>query len=376
MSKERSFLLFTSIIVILGILARLYDLPSRVIEYHEQVTQEIISQPSLMDQIICTGNDNSPPLYQILTRWSYGLLKNITSKAFALRFISFLSGILGILITLIFLYKEKGKSAAIAGAVLSSFLLSYIASSIWARSSSLYLLLSTLSTIFWYKSVVTKEKDSYAGFTIATILNLYTHYFSIFLLCSQILISVIYTKKISKRLLSSLGVILIFFLPWFSEFIAHRAFTSEDFWIPTPGPIDILHLILSYFSNTKLLVCLIGIVLFELWGQYKRHKHLPKFSLVFPLFIMSNVSFVYLKSVFSTSVFVPRYFVGIYPAITFFIAFLIGRSKWAKLYIAMILLCFAYNILNIEEIFYKNTDWIFNQNTSLTNFKCILPDEF
>lgn len=124
-----------------------------------------------------------PPLWYLLTH----LLLYLGSNETLLRFPALLVGVLSI--PVIYLLGEHlfGK----AEGLLASFLLAISPMAIrWSQSVRMYsamLLFSLLSLYFLWRALEEGEIRLWAGFVVSTVLNLYNHYFSLFVLLDEAL---------------------------------------------------------------------------------------------------------------------------------------------------------------------------------------------
>ena len=202
-----------------------------------------------------------------------------------------------------------------------------------ARNYTLLWLLTTLSYFFFIRLFKYIRKRDAVWYIMITSLLLYTHYFSLILLCCQAILGIIFLAGVadSKRtrllviyLLSAI-IICILSLPLLS-FLKGLSNTGS-FWIGTLDPLFFVDFYYEYFNN--------AIVIYTPLFFYFFYRAVKKFTLLGladnPLslslvFIFVSIFFAYLipyiRSVMVVPMMVPRYTIIVVPS--FILAFAYG----------------------------------------------------
>ena len=170
--SNRSHLFYLLLILLLGLLLRLYNLGGESIWYDEAMSILQANRP-FMDMLAATAADNHPPLYNIcLHTW----ILLFGDSEFAVRSLSVLFGLLTIFMTykvsILMFDMEIGLFGALLVAI-SSFHIQY---SQEARMYSLMALFALLSIYFFLLLHKKKTLLTYIGYITSTALLLYTHY--------------------------------------------------------------------------------------------------------------------------------------------------------------------------------------------------------
>jgi uncharacterized membrane protein len=224
------------------------------------------------------------------------------------------------IVTMFFLGKalKDSKTGAIA-AFITSINYFHILYSQEARFYSLLFLGSSLSYLFFIKSV--KEQGKILNFilySLATALTLYTHYYGLVVYASQVLIFliiIIYNKsQFSFILKGSLFGILpfILFLPWIPQVLADNQI--DKFWVEPPKPYFILGYFYQYF-NKEIVTTLVFLYCIFLFIKNRKKIGLSRDVLiVLVLWILLGYTIPYLYSVLKIPLLVPRYTIIVLPA--------------------------------------------------------------
>jgi 4-amino-4-deoxy-L-arabinose transferase-like glycosyltransferase len=344
-----------TLIILVGIVLRLYKIDDNLLSHHELVTQCIMYyDQSLLEFFKVVGLDNSPPLYHLLTK----LVLLVTGPELALnhgvlRFSSAVFGILNIFIVYVLFKSRFGKKIAILSSLQQAFFVTMIFYSAHARSSAMFVFLSTISFVIWIDGLKEADKSNkhFLIFGLINFLNMMTHYFGIiFFLCQ--LPFLLYANK-GRNLLSyavvTFVVVLLYF-PWANEYVLARIFTMEDFWIP-PVSMKSFIKIFSHFTSSFYLFELMCLVFIErIYNFFRDRKKLRRDSVsLYPiLFIFVFILAVAVKSIFSTSVFLERYFICLYPILFLVFSDAILKSKNSK-YFAMAMVLILINSWTLTQ---------------------------
>ncbi len=279
--------------------------------------------------------DVHPPLYQaILWIW----FKTFGYTEFVGRSLSVFFGVLGI-VAIYFLGKELfNKHVGLYAALIASmnhFLIYY---SQETRSYALLFLLTVISYIFFIRTIDDSRKRNIILYWIVTVLLLYTHYISFFIVSTQVFVFFFYIfkfpEKRKKLIVLSLLMALIFILsllPILEYIPLDRKGLLH--WVHEPSALFFLSYIYGYFKSNALFLLfatsgLVSLVyLFNIKSSDKE-----KIALILLLiWIMMGYFIPYLKGVISTPILYPRYTIYIVPAIIIFVSYGIWRlGSWKR----------------------------------------------
>jgi mannosyltransferase len=284
--RHRLILLF-SVIVILSIFLRFYDLGTKSIWLDEA---ESIKESSLTIQGIA-AHSNQPPLYFLILR---GWIHLFGISEIAIRSLSAIFGVCAV--GLIFMVGRSifNTRVALIGAFLTSFAFFPILHSQNARAYSLLLLLSLLS--YWCFIEALKKNNIwwYLAYLIASLLMLYTHFYGLFIVTSQIILFFIFFKryKIQRwKYLGTIAILLIALVP-FALLLKNNIYSiaSNGFWIPEPDINSIVSNLINFSGiGSPRYILLTIFILLAIFGffavnrlerynsrrQLKKHKDNP-----------------------------------------------------------------------------------------------------
>jgi hypothetical protein len=351
-------------VLALSLFVRWEDL-NRPLNFHEEITSEIARQDSILGIARCAAEDNSPPLYQLILSGTRKLISSEDSVEILSRVLS----LFFVLLAGFFFYeattKALGKSEGIFGFLIFSLLYSTHSLATFGRSSSLHLLLSTISFFLWWRLVTGENsKKLIFLFSLISLLNLYSHYFALNLFFLQILFLMILRRRDWKAWSLSSIIPLIGFLPWFNLYVKNRIFENELFWIKAPNIKSLIAIFGSLWSSSLFFYSFflsVTVVLF--WRRKKESMTLIAFMAAF-------IGTIALKSYFSTSVFLPRYFVALLPIILFlFIQSLKEFKPKLYFYLGFSLFILVLNTFMLEN-YYQKKNWVHRQKVERKGFPC------
>ena len=169
--------------IVLALLLRIYHLSYKSISIDESIGFFYVVE-SLKRVIIFTINDVHPPFFYIVHHF---WIKIFGTSEVAIRSISVLFGILSIY----GLYRLGALIFNRKIGLIAAFLLTISPWHIWlsqtARSNSMFLFLSILSTYGLFRITQTQSKKWFLFYSIVTVISLYTHYFAFTLWIAQAL---------------------------------------------------------------------------------------------------------------------------------------------------------------------------------------------
>lgn len=303
------------------------------------------------------SQDVHPPFYYLMLRiWEYVFGIGEAS----LRSLSAVLGILGV-VAIYFLGKELfSKRVGLFAAALTAVNPFHIFYSQEAKSYSLIFLLSILSFLFLVKTVKkpTYKNALFYAFTCSVLL--YSHYFGLFLVASQVayvMIELFFRKdrlNFLKKTGLSFGMIFVLYIPWLPAFF--RLTKIETYWAGKPAPDFFVHYFKLFLGHEAILVLLFSVFLFlyliksDGSQNFIRHKILL-FSWVFITLLLP-----YFRSFHHPSALLYRYAIVILPAILLVAARAIESFKEVEVryfFLSFVLVMFVINIFFTNGNFYK-----------------------
>jgi len=342
-------------IALLGIYLRLLFLNKNDLWYDEVWTL-ITAKESLIHI--------NPPFYFIFIKlW----IRIFGISEFALRLPSVLFSFGSLLITYLIgkeLFGRRVSFYALTIIGLSPFHLWYAQE---ARHYSFALLLGLTSSYFlllWLKKRNLKYVLLYALFST---LSIYTHYFCIFLVFSQILSALIFSNLNWRKSLLPLFP-LLFFLPWISIFTSKIISFQKGFWIAKPTLKSLLitfeNLILGYngtetlyFLNNFLILILVIVFIFKI--AQKKILIQELFYCLILSFLPIATAFVF--SQYFNSVYLDRCFLFFTPYFYISLSYIISKIEYKIFRVSVLTMILALLILSDINYF---SNKIYNKNNA------------
>ncbi len=324
--------------------------------WRDEAFTYLLAKRNIFQIIFLTAKDFNPPLYYlILNLW----MKIFGSSEIALRSLSFVFFWAAIYVVFLFLNKilkiSHNKSLLYLLLFVTNPLLAYYAFE--ARMYTLFAFLATLSFYSFYK----KDRQLYL---ISTTLGLFTHYFMILVVFSQVAFTLLFEKGKDKLVVlkNSLKT-LLFFLPWILFVLILKGLKSEPFWITNDNAKSLTSLLttiytgyekgfrffgqsLTFVSLILIFLILIGVYKYKFLSPQKKHQLLLLifWSLLPPLAIFL-VSFI-------KPLFLSRYLIFADVGFILLIVFILEEIKLIPQILIMIILLFI-NI-NYQQYEIKN----------------------
>jgi len=252
MKKDKRYIFL--IVLLLGLFLRIYDLGTKDIWYDESMSllQSMLPLKKILAISFSTATnpfrDTHPFLYHLLLHfWLY-----LGKSEFLVRLPSVIAGIISIyivyLIAKIF-FDEEVSILAMIFAAFSPFFIYY------SQEARMYIfnLLFTLFSFYFLGKLINEVdahhlKSKLIGFTIFTLLNLYTHYFAIFYLIAQNFFIFILYRKFKHLIKSWLFIqVIIALLSIPLIYIIFNKFAQAQnqqwlIWIPPPSVYHLLRI--------------------------------------------------------------------------------------------------------------------------------------
>jgi len=363
------------ICILLGAFIRLYALDRQSFWFDELYSVMSASEQTfkgLFNNWII--HDVHPPLYQVLLfYWA----KVFGSSEFAIRALSAIAGILAVIFMYVFSKDLFDENVRINSTIILCFSSSAMYFSQEARSYSILLMFSVVSTIIWLKLLKNIDnsdinKSDFIIYAISAILVSYTHYFGFILILYQlvylIICSFVSKKSIKKNILLS-SIILISVSIWvgFHFLTELQSKLSGNYWIEKPT----LMFFVMYFGfvlnpltlSIPLLIIVPAIVKYK--DFFANLKESAKFSLNSPFYALIYLAFFPLISLFivsmQTPILINKFLIILFPAYYLLIAYWISQNNFFKDYKGILyVIIVSFIMLNVSLRSYYNV--LFKQN--------------
>lgn len=327
---------FILIVFIVGILLRFYGLPSESI-WIDEITSIESSSLSFMDIINPTYTLSqeyaNPPFYTLFLKCWRSLSGN---SEFALRFPSAIFGAASVLLVYFLANLLLDRKTALLSAFIFSINPFHIYLSQQARMYSLFALFSLLSLFYFFRLLKENKKIDWFFYLFFSLLNLYTHYFAIFVLSTEMLYFILFYKKfrfnLKKFIITNIAILILFSPQFIKIYNGFLSKTSHVNWGLEPSKYFIS--IFDSFLGWNIAFTVIVFLLF-LFGLLKIKNADKKLNLFGLFYVLIPLVFGFLLS-FKIAI-MPRYFVFILPVYIIFISKGLTNIKYKFVRIVLIL---------------------------------------
>lgn len=316
--------------------------------WRDEAFSFLLAQNSIINILLLTAKDFTPPLYYILLHIWMGIFgsSEISMRSISLLFfVATAYYVYDILTEICHIQKKKAFFYLLL--IFLNPILTYYAFE--ARAYAMVTFFATAASYAFY----TEKKRLY---WIMSIFGLYTHYFMIFILLAHAVFEIIKNRKRSHLYNKAIQIAIpvIAWLPWMGYMISQRSIVGQSFWISKPHWYDIFTVIgLLYTGHEWSFTPLVnGITMFlsafmigGILYLFLQRKHLIKKNILpfyyFLLWGLVPPLFVFLLSFVSTPLYIPRYLVlatpGILLAIIFILEHVPTRVRQASLAVLFII---------------------------------------
>lgn len=324
--------------------------------WRDEAFSYVLANKNVFEILFYTARDFNPPFYYIaLHFW----IKMFGTSEIAIRSLSLLFFSLTLYICFDFL-KDVFKLKTVKSL---SYLLIFLINPLliyFAFEARMYTMFAFFAVLSYYSYYLRKPKLYLAS----VILGLYTHYFMVFVLISQLAFYFITErKKRDRMLLRYVYVALIFYIPWILFVFFQGQFFSSSFWIERIKMKTLINLpsvlYLGFEQGTRyftkelqLLTFLFGIMFVATVVRVKREvDERRKLFLFLIVWSIGSALFVGLVS-FVKPIFIPRYLIFSSIGFIFLTIFMLEelpiRIRWV-LVIALVFFTFSFLKLQIEQ---------------------------
>ncbi len=284
--------------------------------WRDEAFTAILARLPISKIIPLTAQDFNPPLYYLFMHlW----MKIFGMSEIALRSLSLLFYV-GIVITVYSLFENVFKFSAKKS---SLYLLLFFLNPLLlynAFEARMYTMLAFFATLSWYFL----KRGHKTHYIIATVLGLYTHYFMLLVVASQLFYvatSHFLSKKIKIKDYKEILICGVLFLPWILYLLTIHAAGQEQFWI-LPLQFDTYNhmptlLYTGYefnfgFFENYLWGITILLNIIPLYGLYRLKKQKPEYRDIY--IFLSTWTFIPVFITFGLSLFkplfLPRYLIA------------------------------------------------------------------
>jgi len=239
---EDNYLLL--LIILLGVVLRIYDLSGESIWLDEAVTSQV-SELSIRELIqwMIAKNDNNPPLYYMLMHFWVSLFGH---SEFSLRLPSVIVGTGSIILIYAVGKLIFNRTTALIASLILAVSVFHIEYSQEARVYSLLAFL-TLCSFYLFLKTLSGSKTLYIiGYVITSVLLMYSHFYGVFILIVQNIFCFtryfvnrdVFSLSLSKWIVLQLITGLLFIpgiLIWYKNTVAMQG----GFWLSDPTVVDI-----------------------------------------------------------------------------------------------------------------------------------------
>ncbi|MFP4403836.1 MAG: glycosyltransferase family 39 protein [Candidatus Woesearchaeota archaeon] len=351
-------------LLIIGFFLRLFKINEISYWVDEAISINQVMQPFLTN-IFLVASDVHPPLYNILL-WFWTRLFGFNE--ISTKFMSLIFSVLSILLIYLIAKKLFSKNVAIFSATLLTFSKINIYYAQETRMYSLLLFLSLLSMYYYISLFLTdnkrkQDKKFFVGFSfkyiISSVLLIYTHIFSLFILFIQGLFIVLYHKKKLFCFFKNNFIIFLLYLPWIPVIINQFLKVTDSYWLSKPNFLSLYETIVDFSGSIFLFYLFTFIIsMFFFYSLIKKYFNY-KILFVFCWFILP-ILILFLISVLFKPFFLTRYI--LYCSLPYFILIAYSINKLVKFKIIkclIIIIIIFFSILSIFEYYNNNSkeDW-------------------
>ena len=215
---------------LVAVLLRVAFVGDQSLGYEEVFTRSVVSHASLVGLWHgLEGTESTPPLYYLLT-WGWVKLAGAQTAA-TLRATSLLAGSLVSPMAFLALRRFVGSHLALVGAWLAAVSPVLVGYSIYARSYSLLVLVTTLSVWALGSLLERQSRGRWALWGLAAVACLWTHYFAVFVVGAEIVALLVLLPRSRRSLLLCCGAIVAAVAPLWPLFHLQSSATSRTAFI-------------------------------------------------------------------------------------------------------------------------------------------------
>jgi mannosyltransferase len=347
--NSKNIFLYFFIVFIVNFLFKIFYLNYSSFWFDEIISVQSASMDFGLIKHVSEWDKNPPFYYYCLSVW----IKLINDSEFIVRLLSVLFSSLAAGFVFILANKLFNKTTAIISSFLflSSDVLHYYSHE--ARAYSLILLLSLISTYYYFKL---KESYSYKfmiALGIVNFLMIYTHYISGIIIVFQTILGFIYFEKKQKMfflysLILLIGLVFLRFTKKQILLIIAFNSTEKTFWLQKSNYTYLKEVMGEFLLNQFLIIpFLVVIFLGILILKVKNYKSMNFEILYFSLIGLGSIIIVFVLGKI-TPIFLDRYLIFSIPFIFILIAFSLSFIKKKIIPISFSIVVFVFFAFKID----------------------------
>lgn len=348
-------------IVLLGIVSRFYGLTFQSYWYDELYIMDVANPSNTFSDILLAMKiEFHPPFHYFASNLFF---KVFGFNDFTGRFLSALLGMFGIIAMYFFGVEIKDKKTGLLMALLTTINYYHLYHSQEVRMYISLFLFTALSSVFLLRIFKRNSIKYYLLFALFVTLNLYTHYFAVFVFVSQAL-SLLHFSIISKsrkqfvKSIILLVFISLLYLPWL-PFIINAG--GQSHWMGTPDIYFFFVYLYELLGKEPLgfLIFIVGIFMFLRHLFFKELKSASYNNLIF-FYLFSALFFVYVLG-YLVSLFKPvlqlRCTIAALPFLIAVVVIGIShlKPKVSRLIFSALVISSIVNVLFINKYYTKFT---------------------
>ena len=375
------------LILLVAVILRVYKIDFQSLWMDEIYTLNVASSNHSFSTIISEVNlrESFPYLYFFIMNTMFTLFGDTSIVA---RIPSVIFGVA----TVWMMYKlgkeAYSKNVGLIAALLITFNEYAIFHSQDARAYSMYLLCLLFCYYKFIKYIKEDTKRNMIWYAVSAGILLNSNFFSVLNVLAQgfilvfILFSLDKTERANyfKRILIIAGIVFLFFIPNAYKFYLLSQFKSS--WIPAPSNDGLTNILKEFISVSEILVFVYGLLftyfIVKVFSQKqtKNIKEIISNKLVFNYLILFTwislvVVVILLKSYLSSSLYVSRYFISIFPAIilAISIAFVNIKNIQVRLsYLALLVFFMAFDLVVVKRYYHTPIKAQFREASDMVKF--------
>lgn len=329
--------------------------------WRDEAFTYFLAKKNLVEIIFLTAKDFNPPLYYFFMHF---WIKIFGASEIALRLPSLIFFWATLYIGFLFLSEIFKFSIRRSFFYLLFFLLNPLLN-YYAFEARMYTLFAFLSSLSFY-AFITKKKSLHF---CVSLLGLFTHYFMVFPILTQIIFYSFFLKKNNEKnnfRYFDLIKPLLFFLPWIIYVLIVNQSLKNNFWIPALKTKEVFHFLsLIYFgyeSNFKyfnfsfstITFIFLFLLIFSLYYFFKNKKNKNQELVIFFFFWSIIPTFFIALLSLKKPIFLPRYLIFANIGLILFLIFIVDKlPKFLKIITTLLIFFQTINYNNLQ-IKYRN----------------------
>ncbi|NQT92173.1 MAG: glycosyltransferase family 39 protein [Lentisphaerae bacterium] len=266
---NRAFALALLAILVVGGLLRFSRLTFQSL-WLDELYSMICSRPDVsmhgLLEAFARGNISHPPLYFVIL---HGWFQLVGFSELAARAFSAVGGVLGLAAIYCLGKEARGKTCGLIACLLALFNYYHVCYSQEARSYIWMFLFSACSLTFLIRYLRRRGVGSLLAYVATALLAMFTHYYGVILVASQLLTAGVLTLAIREGRRERLRRLLVFLLAGITIAVLYlpqilvilRTIPRKrNFWIEAPGGWVFVEILREFFGKDRLLPLACGIL--------------------------------------------------------------------------------------------------------------------